>query len=109
MPELIDRYATMDAIPAPADADEAEYYGKICDVIETIPAVNRWIPCSEMLPEKDTSVIIYAAGHRVSAYYDAVKGVFRLTESDDLFYLRSAVTHWMPMPEPPNGGAGNAV
>jgi hypothetical protein len=49
-PELIDRYATMDAIPAPTDADEAEYYGKICDVIETMPTIEakpvrhgRWI------------------------------------------------------------------
>ena len=40
MPELIDRYATMDAIPAPIDADEAEYYGKICDAIETMPAIE---------------------------------------------------------------------
>lgn len=40
MPELINRYATMDAIPAPIDADEAEYYGKICDAIETMPAIE---------------------------------------------------------------------
>lgn len=49
MPELIDRYATMDAIPAPTDADEAEYYGKVCDAIEAMPAIKsevrrgRWI------------------------------------------------------------------
>lgn len=49
MQELIDRYATMDAIPAPTDADEAEYYGKVCDVIEAMPAIKsevrhgRWI------------------------------------------------------------------
>ena len=36
---------------------------------------------------------------------DAVFGVFRLTESDDLFYQKSAVTHWMPLPESPEGGA----
>lgn len=63
--------------------------------------VHRWIPCKERLPEKDTSVLICGAGHRVTAYYDAVKGVFRLTESDDLFYLASAVTHWMPLPDVP--------
>ena len=62
---------------------------------------NRWIPCSERLPEKDEAVLIYAARHRVTAFFDAVKGVFRLTESDDLFYLQSAVTHWKPLPEPP--------
>lgn len=62
---------------------------------------TQWVPCNESMPEVGTSVIIYATGHRVSAYYDAVKGVFRLTESEDLFYAKSAVTHWMPMPEPP--------
>lgn len=65
---------------------------------------GHWIPCSERLPEKDVSVLIYAAGHRVTAYFDAVKGVFRLTETDELFYLTSAVTHWMPLPEPPKDG-----
>lgn len=40
MPELIDRYATMDAIPAPTDADEAEYYGKVCDAIEAMPTIE---------------------------------------------------------------------
>ena len=63
--------------------------------------VHRWIPCSERLPEKDTSVLIYAAGHRVTAYYDAVICAFRLTQSNDLFYLPSAVTRWMPLPEKP--------
>lgn len=50
MQSLIDKYATMDAIPAPTDADEAEYYGKICDAIEAMPTINaepvrhgRWI------------------------------------------------------------------
>lgn len=37
---LIDKYATMDAIPAPTDADEAEYYDKICDAIETMPTIE---------------------------------------------------------------------
>lgn len=49
MPELIDRYATIDAIPAPTDADEAEYYEKVCDAIEAMPTIEpevrhgRWI------------------------------------------------------------------
>lgn len=63
--------------------------------------VPGWIPCSERMPEKDMSVLISAQGHRVTAYYDAVKGVFMLTETEGLFYSMSAVTHWMPLPEPP--------
>lgn len=64
-------------------------------------SISKWIPCSDRLPEKDTSVLICGAGHRVTAYYDAVFGVFRLTESNDLFYQKSAVTHWMPLPDLP--------
>lgn len=60
-----------------------------------------WISCSERLPEKDMSVLISAQGHRVTAYYDSVKGVFMLTETEGLFYSMSAVTHWMPLPEVP--------
>lgn len=72
-------------------------------VIKAAPTIEpqKWIPCAERMPEKDTSVLICGAGHRVTAYYDAVFGVFRLTESDDLFYKKSAVTHWMPLPDAP--------
>lgn len=66
-----------------------------------LQSVSSWIPCSERLPEKDMSVLISAQGHRVTAYYDSVKGVFMLTETEGLFYSMSAVTHWMPLPEPP--------
>ena len=69
--------------------------------IDRLQSVNSWIPCSERLPEKDMSVLISAQGHRVTAYYDSVKRVFMLTETEGLFYSMSAVTHWMPLPEVP--------
>lgn len=69
--------------------------------IEETPTLRDWIPCSERMPEKDTSVLISAQGHRVSAFYDSVKGVFMLTETEGLFYSMSAVTHWMPIPATP--------
>ena len=99
MADLIDRDEAIRVLSCYAETqqDLNDYH----DMLMKIPAVNRWIPCSERMPEKDTSVIIYAAGHRVSAYYDAANGVFRLTEENGLFYRKSAVTHWMPMPEPP--------
>lgn len=49
MTELIDRYATMDAIPAPTDADEAEYYGKVCDAIEAMPTIEADIDRAAIL------------------------------------------------------------
>ena len=62
---------------------------------------ERWIPCSERMPEAGTPVLIYACKHRVTAYYDNCKNLFRLTENDNLYYIAEYVTHWMPLPEPP--------
>lgn len=67
MSELIDRYATMDAIPEPTDADEAEYYRKICDAIEAMPAIEPevrhgyWIePDSETIGKyRDDGCVAY--------------------------------------------------
>lgn len=73
----------------------------VTELLALMPSASIWIPCSERLPEKDMSVLISAQGHRVTAYYDSVKGVFMLTETEGLFYSMSAVTHWMPLPEPP--------
>jgi hypothetical protein len=70
-------------------------------VVKNAPAVNRWIPCSERLPEAGMPVLIYACKHRVTAYYDNCKNLFRLTENDNLYYIAEYVTHWMPLPEPP--------
>lgn len=63
--------------------------------------MNEWISVKDRLPEKSASVLICATGHRVTAYYDKVKEVFRLTEDENLYYLTEYVTHWMPLPEPP--------
>ena len=73
----------------------------------------KWIPCSERLPELDVSVLVYFA-HDFSSYME----VAALTEFGA--YLRyqgeaaklmwwsgeipsdlDSVTHWMPLPEPP--------
>lgn len=70
--------------------------------LEGLVQRNGWIPCSERLPDKGMSVLICGGGgHRVTAYYDPVREVFRLTETDALYYHRKNVTHWMPLPEPP--------
>lgn len=66
-----------------------------------LQSVSSWIPCSERMPEKNMSVLISVQGHIVSAYYDAVKGVFMLTETEGLFCSMNAVTHWMPLPATP--------
>lgn len=72
---------------------------------------TRWIPCSERLPElQDTrwvrTVIVCARGHVMPMIYerDIVQGkavglwkwMWR-----GIFNEPEAITHWMPLPEPP--------
>lgn len=71
---------------------------KSCGKIDAQPV---WIPCSEKLPEKDAQVLVYVAGYMGTAYFDAANGVFGLTELSTLYYRINGVTHWMPVPEPP--------
>lgn len=81
-------------------------------VVDKAPAVNRWIPCSEIMPKNNTPVLyvwhskngaiavlhgwhfeIHAIG---SAWHQSGCGIDR---PDD------EVTHWMPLPDPPEEGA----
>ena len=112
MADLIDRDVIIEELKKlrfpcmlPAGADYLEgiqtAVRAITAIINSAESVSRWIPCSERLPEKDTAVLICGCRHVVTAYYDAVKGVFRLTEDDNLYYLQEKVTHWMPLPERP--------
>lgn len=63
--------------------------------------MSEWISVKDRLPEKSAPVLICANGHRVTAYYDKVKEVFRLTEDENMHYLTDCVTHWTYLPEPP--------
>lgn len=78
---------------------------KILSIIKSIPSVNRWIPCSERMPEEGQDVIIYIAkGWDITPIqvahiqYDSTLWEF----SDGEFYpSKNEVSHWMPLPEPP--------
>lgn len=75
---------------------------KVIEYVQNMPSVGSWIRCSENLPESSKPVLIVAGnGHRVTAYYDSVYDVFRLTEDENLCYVTDTVTHWMPIPEIP--------
>ena len=57
-----------------------------------------WIPCSERMPETDTPVICYMRIGQIL--------VMELSDDDGWYcgitrYNPRAVTHWMPLPEPP--------
>ena len=84
---------------------------ELLDAVPVRPGEMRWIPCSERLPElQDTrcvrTVFVCARGHVMPMIYerDIVQGkavglwkwMWR-----GIFKEPEAITHWMPLPEPP--------
>lgn len=73
----------------------------ICrDAVKEVPAVNRWIPCSERLQEVYEKVLTY---NDEGIIHDN----FRLNLRDGSVGWSQGwgITHWQPRPEPPKGGA----
>lgn len=71
------------------------------EVLEFMLAFNHpkpnWIPCSERMPEANTRVLIWwIDGVNCATLYGSV------WETDEgNFPEVGSVTHWMPLPEPP--------
>lgn len=59
------------------------------------PKKERWIPCSERLPEDDDDVIITTGFEIYVGWFDADDHTWRLRND----YITSIVA-WMPLPEP---------
>lgn len=86
-----------------------------------INAPSKWIPVTEMLPEKDGDYLVFKRFTR-NAWSDVVsfaKDGRKVSECDfgekrqnvwyyydsEWGYIRTdAVTHWMPLPQPPKDG-----
>ena len=90
---------------------------EVSEFVDSLPAFNRWIPCSERLPEAGVPVLTfdgkYMRVERHIGWIDTDEGELKGewwidgTEGDnyDCVGLRDGTaTHWMPlpsMPEPP--------
>ena len=98
--------------------EDAEFYSTMDDFLaendvemmmfapELVSDYPEWIPCSERLP-KDGELVLIA--HVSGAVYIADRDGKYWEEDSGEWYDGENVTHWMPLPEPPDGGAENAV
>ncbi|EJV1933880.1 DUF551 domain-containing protein [Escherichia coli] len=87
------------------------------DRIEAVKAVLRrlagnspvtpagWISCSELMPEDTKMLLAFSQGRIVAAYWNWVMNPIDYKKYRAFTYLSGIilddVTHWMPLPEPP--------
>lgn len=82
-------------------------------IVDSQPTLTpQWISVEERLPEKNGTYLVYAPTYSggSSSALDCVGGVMfsrfknKKWSIEAGYYKRpNCVTHWMPMPEPPNG------
>lgn len=60
-----------------------------------------WIPCSERMPEEGQEVLFVVRKHVL--FGNVREGVWASFEEDETARPTDDATHWMPLPEPPNG------
>lgn len=127
MADLIDRdeiaYKVKSCITIPADNEWDSGYNtamaEATQYIQNAPAVNRWIPVEDALPEYDTMVIVcyYGSdmilprkGETVTEAIARQNKVPTVTmgfldeegwNGADMFPMMIRPTFWMPLPEPP--------
>lgn len=69
----------------------------------TLTPLNEWISVEERLPEGHMQVLMWSARWKIAeagSYYN--KHFWVYTEIGD-GYIADNITHWMPLPAPPNG------
>jgi hypothetical protein len=70
---------------------------EIADAIADAPAVNRWISVEDDLPDEFIYVICGGKDGMAILRYNGQVWV----DDAGCVYSMSAITHWMPLPEPP--------
>lgn len=88
---------------------------EIQEAIDAMPATDvqpakhgHWIPCSERLPEDNTTVLYVWRSENGNAsvlhgWHSSIRGLGRAWHQSGVGMQRpdDEVTHWMPLPEPP--------
>lgn len=116
MADLIERSVALSKfIEGDGDDDFTDAYnfavGEYRRKIAEIPAVNRWIPCYEKLPESvGNKVIVFCIGDEPNTNYVGFGHYDNYPHIEEWYNLETGfpfadlglvVTHWMPLPEPP--------
>ena len=90
----------------------------VIEMIKDAPTIepddDRWIPCSERLPENGRQVLVFArSAHFALAKYDEMReadGKYKKQwvtfDAWKPFYTIKEVIAWMPLPEPYKRGGG---
>ena len=88
----------------------------VLDIIEAFPTLtppNEWVRVEERLPEKYSECIVCACdegehideriwGDTVVVCADYYDGAFTWYEGNTEYDISDIVTHWMPLPAPPD-------
>ena len=92
----INKYASQLAAEPIAPNDVREQ-----TAIPQVPVTpDSWISCSERMPDDGQEVVVQThSGWRYIAFYESHSGLFYDSPEGDVEYV--LVTHWMPLPEPP--------
>jgi hypothetical protein len=71
--------------------------------VKNAPAVNRWISVEDALPEKKQKVLVFykAIGEKNNIHNDVIATNWRKENGDFIPFEGYRITHWMPLPEPP--------
>ena len=70
------------------------------------PTVNRWIPCSERMPEVGIPVLIYDKHYK--AFFVAKLDEDYFGFSSNMWHHPADVPFWMPLPDAPREDRENA-
>jgi hypothetical protein len=66
-----------------------------------VKALPKWIPVTERLPDIGKDVLCFC---RANIYFVLGWDGYHWHEGMDRYYMSSFVTHWMPLPQPPEDG-----
>ena len=96
-----------DAIEAMCEMVETAH-GELANVIQSYEESKPgWIPVTERLPEAGERVLCYCRANIYEVMKMRTDGAWVHNDTVyDSAYMSGFVTHWMPLPEPPQKGEG---